>query len=68
MEGEGLGAALLDGAVERAAGEGFELAMLDTFATRPWLPGFYARHGFVERCVERFADGTEWRQFRKRLR
>lgn len=66
-KGEGLGAALLEAAVEAARGEGFEVAMLDTMAEHPWLPGFYARHGFEERCVESFPDGTRWRQFRRVL-
>lgn len=67
-KGEGLGGALLEMAVQRAADEGFEYAMLDTFSTHPWLPGFYARHGFQRRGVLRMDEGTEWVEFRRRLR
>ena len=65
---KGLGAALLDAAVERAAREGFEIAQLDTMAGHPWLPGFYERRGFEHRAIERLPDGTEWEVLRRRLR
>ena len=67
-KGEGLGGALLEAALARAKEEGMTVAMLDTFPTHPWLPSFYRRHGFEERCVEVFPDGFEWLQFRKPLR
>lgn len=63
----GLAGALLEAALERARAEGYAHAMLDTMADHPWLPGFYARRGFAERCVEHFPDGTRWRQFRRKL-
>ncbi|HEX2022346.1 MAG TPA: GNAT family N-acetyltransferase [Candidatus Thermoplasmatota archaeon] len=66
--GGGLGGALLEAAVARAKARGFEVAMLDTYAGHPWLPGFYRRHGFEDRSVERFPDGSEWLQLRRRLR
>lgn len=68
LKGDGLGAAMLEAAVEAAREEGFEIAMLDTFEGHPWLPDFYRRHGFTDRCVEHFPDGTVWRQFRRALR
>lgn len=63
----GLGGEMLEAAMERARADGFAWAMLDTIPTHPWLPDFYRAHGFEERCVERFPDGLEWVQFRKRL-
>lgn len=44
----GVGAALLDAAVEWAARNGHEAVTLCTFADVPWNAAFYARHGFVE--------------------
>lgn len=67
-KGNGLGASMLEAAVERAQAEGFEQAMLDTFATHPWLPGFYERHEFQRRGIERMEDGTEWIVYRRKLR
>lgn len=64
---QGVGGALLDAALERAAREGDSWAMLDTIPEPAFLPAFYRAHGFEERCVERFPDGAEWVQFRKRL-
>jgi GNAT superfamily N-acetyltransferase len=61
---DGLASTLLEAAVERARAEGYAQAMLDTLADHPWLPGFYGRRGFKERCVESFPDGTTWRQLR----
>lgn len=66
-KGEGLGGAMLDAAVDRARRDGFAFAMLDTIPTHPWLPEMYRKHGFEERCLERFPDGNDWLQFRKRL-
>lgn len=68
VKGTGLGACMLETAVARARSEGFEQAMLDTFATHPWLPSFYERHAFQRRGVERMEDGTEWLVFRRKLR
>lgn len=67
-KGEGLGGALLEAAVERARADGFEVAELDTFATHPWLPPFYERHGFQRRGVLRLDEGTEWVEYRRRLK
>lgn len=67
-KGEGLGGAILEAAVERSREEGATVAMLDTFPDHPWLPPFYRRHGFVERCVEHYPDGGVWLQFRRALR
>lgn len=67
-KGEGLGADMLEAAVARAEQDGFTVAMLDTIPTHPWLPEFYRKHGFEERCVERFPDGRDWLQFRRVLR
>lgn len=64
---QGLGGALLEAGVEAARAEGFEVAMLDTIEDHPWLVDLYRRHGFVDRCVERFPDGNVWRQLRRRL-
>jgi GNAT superfamily N-acetyltransferase len=47
----GVGAALLEAAVERAALKGHGSLTLTTYADLPWNGPFYARHGFVE-----FAD------------
>lgn len=66
-KGEGLGGKMLEEAVARAAREGMTYAMLDTIPTHPWLPAFYRRHGFEDRCVERFPDGKDWLQLRRRL-
>lgn len=66
-KGEGVGAALLEAAVERARRDGFAYAMLDTLPDHPWLPEFYRRHGFEERCLERFPNGVDWLAFRRRL-
>lgn len=66
-KGEGLGGEMLEAAVERARRDGFTVAMLDTIPTHPWLPEFYRKHGFQERCMETFPDGNDWLQFRKRL-
>ena len=67
-KGAGLGAQMLEAAVERARADGFTYAMLDTIPTHPWLPEFYRKHGFEERCLETFPDGNDWLQFRRRLR
>lgn len=67
-KGEGLGGRMLDAAVARAETEGMTFAMLDTIPTHPWLPDFYRRHGFEDRCIERFPDGNDWLQLRRRLR
>lgn len=67
-KGEGLGGAMLEAAMEEARQEGRTWAMLDTLPTHPWLPSFYKRHGFVERCLETWPDGMRWLQFRRRLR
>lgn len=67
-KGAGLGARMLEAAVDRARDDGFAYAMLDTIPTHPWLPEFYRKHGFEERCLEKFPDGNDWLQFRKRLR
>lgn len=67
-KGRGLGGELLEAATARAKEEGMTVAMLDTIPTHPWLPAFYRKHGFEERCVERFPDGMEWLQFRRTLR
>lgn len=67
-KGERLGARMLAAAEERARAEGFAWSMLDTIPTHPWLPDFYRKSGYEERCVERFPDGNDWVQFRKRLR
>lgn len=64
----GLGATLLEAAVERAHQEGFEVAELDTMAGHPWLPGFYERHGFAERGTLSMKDGTSWTAMRRKLR
>ena len=45
-----------------------DIEMLDTIPTHPWLPEFYRKHGFEERCLEKFPDGNEWLQFRRKLR
>lgn len=66
-KGEGLGGALLEAAMEEARRAGHAWAMLDTIPTHPWLPAFYRRHGFVERCLEKWPGGVEWLQFRRRL-
>ena len=66
-KGAGVGSALLDAAVARAARDGFDLAELDTQPDHPWLVAFYARHGFEARCVEVMPDGTRWLQMRVRL-
>lgn len=67
LKTNGLGGALLEAAMERAAKEGFVWAMLDTLPDHPWLPGFYRKHGFEPRCLEEFPSGARWLQFRKRL-
>ena len=67
-KGQGLGGALLDAAMARARKEGMTVAMLDTIPTHPWLPDFYRRHGFADRCVETFPDGARWLQLRRDLR
>lgn len=67
-KGRGLGAALLEAAVDAARDEGFEVAMLDTLDDHPWLPDFYRRHGFEDRCVEHWPDGMRWLQLRRRLK
>lgn len=63
-----LGSLLLDAALARAAAEGFDYAELGTQDDHPWLPEFYRRHGFAERCHEVMPDGTRWMQMRARLR
>src|SRR5688500_11063190 len=45
-KGAGLGAQMLEAAVDRAREDGFGYAMLDTIPTHPWLPEFYRKHGF----------------------
>lgn len=65
---EGLGGQMLEEALGRAEALGHGVAMLDTIPTHPWLPEFYRRHGFAERCVERFPDGRDWLQLRRKLR
>lgn len=67
-KGAGLGAQMLEAAVSRAREDGSSYAMLDTIPTHPWLPEFYRKHGFEERCLEKFPDGNEWLQFRRKLR
>lgn len=67
-KGKGLGGELLEAAISRAKEEGMTVAMLDTIPTHPWLPDFYRKHGFEERCVETFPDGMTWLQFRRMLR
>ena len=68
MKGEGLGARLLDAAVERARDEGFEVAELSTLPDHPWLPAFYRKHGFEDRSVESMVkDGSEWLLMRRKL-
>lgn len=64
---QGLAGQLLEASLERAKKDGFAWAMLDTIPTHPWLPKFYRKHGFVERCLEKFPNGIDWLQFRKRL-
>ena len=66
-KGEGLGGEMLEAAIERAQREGMSVAMLDTIPTHPWLPDFYRKHGFEARCVERFPDGKDWLQFRRKI-
>lgn len=66
-KGLGLGSALLDAALARAADDAFDLAELDTQPDHPWLAPFYARHGFEVRGVEELADGSRWLVMRKRL-
>jgi len=66
-KGEGLGAAMVKAAVARARAERFDFVELDTQHDHPWLPGFYRRHGFVERGVETMADGSRWLVMRQRL-
>ena len=64
---KGVAGALVDAVVERARREKFDHAELDTQAEHPWLPSFYARHGFVERGVETMTDGSRWLVMRQRL-
>ncbi len=45
---QGLGAALVAAAVDRARIEDFPSAVLTTYRDLPWNGPFYARHGFVE--------------------
>lgn len=66
-KGLGLGSVLLDAALERAAADGFDFAELDTQPDHPWLPPFYARHGFEVRGIEELPDGGRWLVMRKRL-
>lgn len=66
-KGDGLGRAIVEAALARARQEGYAWAELDTQPDHPWLPGFYARHGFVERGVETLADGSRWLVMRQRL-
>jgi GNAT superfamily N-acetyltransferase len=66
-KGAGLGAAMLDAALDAARDEGFEVAQLETPEAHPWLAAFYSRHGFEARGVETTADGSAWRVMRKRL-
>jgi len=63
----GLATEILRAAEEHARKRGLRWAMLDTIPTHPWLPSFYRKQGFVERCLERFPNGIDWVQFRKRL-
>lgn len=66
---EGVGARLLERAVERAREDGYTFAELGTAAAHPWLSGFYARHGFEERGTLRVeGDPTEWRVMRRKLK
>gem|GEM_PF-4611494 len=65
--GEGLGAAMLEAAAERARRERFDHLQLETLADHPWLSPFYARHGYAERGVETMPDGTRWLVMRQRL-
>jgi 4-diphosphocytidyl-2-C-methyl-D-erythritol kinase len=64
---EGLGAAMLDAAAERARQDGFDFLQLETLASHPWLAPFYARHGYVERAIEVMPDGARWLVMRQRL-
>ena len=66
-KGTGLGSALMDAALERAAADGFDLAELDTQPDHPWLAAFYGRHGFEVRGIEELPDGGQWLVMRKRL-
>jgi len=65
--GEGLGAAMLEAAAQRARQERFDFLQLETLASHPWLSPFYARHGYVERAIETMPDGARWLVMRQRL-
>src|SRR5581483_5339238 len=65
-KGQGLGGVMVDAALDRARRERFDFAELDTQADHPWLPGFYRRHGFVERGVETLSDGSRWLVMRQK--
>lgn len=67
LKGEGLGALMLEAALEAAREEGFRVAELGTFPDHPWLAPFYRRHGFADYSVETMPDGTRWLQMRRRL-
>lgn len=66
--GRGVGGALLEAAVARAAAAGVEAVELTTQEGHPWLTGFYRRHGFVDVATEETPDGARWRRLRRALR
>ena len=66
-KGKGVGSALLEAALDAARDEGFVLAELGTIPGHAWLPDFYRRHGFADRCTQVMPDGTEWLILRRRL-
>lgn len=66
-KGAGLGALMLEAAVQRASEDGFEVAQLETIRGHPWLSQFYERHGFELRGVERMSNDLEWLVMRRKL-
>lgn len=66
-KGAGLGAKLLEAAVQRAVDDGFEVAQLETIRDHPWLSSFYERHGFEVRGVESMPNGLDWLVMRRKL-
>ena len=67
LKGARIGSAMLDASRERARADGFDFAMLETFDDHPWLSPFYQRHGFEQRGIETFPDGSRWLVMRQRL-